>query len=268
VNNPSDEGTRPDEASIRDAAGHDGRVVLVTGGTRGIGRTIAARYAGAGAAVVACGRTEPGDLPHGVEFAGCDVRDPDQVDALVAGIVDRRGRLDVAVNNAGGAPYAESATVSPRFNERVVALNLLAPFTVAQAANRVMQAQPEGGTIVNVTSVSGTRPSPGSAAYGAAKAGLLNLTQTLAVEWAPKVRVNAIVAGIIATEAVHETYGDDATIARVAATIPAGRMGTGDDVAAACLFLSSPAAAFVSGAALQVHGGNESPAWLRAFTGV
>jgi NAD(P)-dependent dehydrogenase (short-subunit alcohol dehydrogenase family) len=242
---------------------HTGRVVLVTGGTKGIGRGIASAYAESGATVVVCGRSTPADLGDGASgpaFVACDVRDPDQVAALVDTIVDRFGRLDVAVNNAGGAPWVDSATASPRLNEKVIALNLLAPFTVAQAANRVMQAREEGGAIVNVASVSGTRPSPRSAAYGAAKAGLLNLTQTLAVEWAPRVRVNAVVAGLMATEEVDLHYGDAATQARAAATVPAGRMGTPADVAAACVWLSSPAAAYVSGAALAVHGGNERPA--------
>jgi NAD(P)-dependent dehydrogenase (short-subunit alcohol dehydrogenase family) len=192
------------------------------------------------------------------------VRDPDQVLALVDAVLERHGRLDVAVNNAGGAPFAESATASPRFNEAIIRLNLIAPFSVAQASNRVMQAQPEGGVIVNIASVSGTRPSPGTAAYGAAKAGLVNLTQTLAVEWAPKVRVNAVVGGLIATEQAHLHYGDEAAIRRVAATVPAGRLGTPGDVADACLYLSSPLAAFVSGAALTVHGGGERPAFLAA----
>jgi NAD(P)-dependent dehydrogenase (short-subunit alcohol dehydrogenase family) len=243
---------------------HTGRVVLVTGGTKGIGRGIAGRYGEAGATVVVCGRTAPDDAGPAA-FVACDVRDPEQVTALVERIVADHGRLDVVVNNAGGGPIADSATVSPRLVERVVALNLLAPFTVAQAANLVMRDQPEGGAIVNIASVSGTRPSPGAAAYAAAKAGLLNLTQTLAVEWAPKVRVNAVIAGLIATDQVEEHYGDAATVARVAATVPLGRMGTPGDVADACVYLSSSAAAYVTGAAVALHGGNEWPAYLGAL---
>src|SRR5207247_11402657 len=120
-----------------------------------------------------------------------------------------------------------------------VRLNLPAPLHVAVAANRIMQAQAEGGSIVNIASVSGVRPSPGAAAYGAAKAGLLNLTQTLAVEWAPKVRVNAITAGLIRTEQSHLHYGDEAGVERVGATVPLGRMGEPDDIASACVFLAS-----------------------------
>jgi NAD(P)-dependent dehydrogenase (short-subunit alcohol dehydrogenase family) len=137
---------------------------------------------------------------------------------------------------------------------------------VAQAANRVMRTQEGGGAIVNIASVSGIRPSPGTAAYGAAKAGLLNLTETLGVEWAPQVRVNAVVAGLIATEQAHLFYGDEAGQGRVAATVPMARLGTPDDVAGACLFLSSPAAAWVTGAALRVHGGNEWPSYLSAVS--
>lgn len=238
-----------------------GRVVLVTGGAKGIGRVIVDRFAGAGAAVVACGRNEPDDL-SGASFITCDVRDPEEVDAMVARIADEHGRLDVAVNNAGGSPSAEAATASPRFSEAIIRLNLLAPLHVAQAVNRVMQEQEDGGSIVNIASVSGIRPSPTTAAYGAAKAGLLNLTQTLAVEWAPKVRVNAVTAGLIRTELAGVHYGDEEGIAAVGATVPLGRMGDPSDVASACLYLASPLAAYVSGANIVVHGGGERPAYL------
>jgi NAD(P)-dependent dehydrogenase (short-subunit alcohol dehydrogenase family) len=240
-----------------------GRVVLVTGGAKGIGRVIVDQFAGAGATVVACGRNEPDDLP-GASFITCDVRDPEQVDTMVARIVDEHGQLDVAVNNAGGSPSAEAATASPRFSEAIIRLNLLAPLHVAQAANRVMQEQLDGGSIVNIASVSGIRPSPTTAAYGAAKAGLLNLTQTLAVEWAPKVRVNAVTAGLIRTELAAMHYGDEEGIAAVGATVPLGRMGDPSDVASACLYLASPLAAYISGANIVVHGGGERPAYLSA----
>ena len=240
-----------------------GRVVLVTGGTKGIGRVIAERFAEEGATAVVCGRNEPERRGH-ASFIACDVRDPEQVDAMIDRIIREHGRLDVAVNNAGGSPSADSATASPRFSEAIIKLNLLGPLFVAQAANRVMQVQDDGGSIVNIASISGMRPTPNTAAYGAAKAGLLNLTQTLAMEWAPKVRVNAVTAGLIQTELAHLFYGDADAIQRVAATVPVGRMGEPDDIASACLFLASPAAGFITGSNLVVHGGGERPPYIEA----
>lgn len=250
----------------------DGQVVIVTGGGRGVGRGISERFLDAGAQVVVCSRTRPETLPSNDEgeagFIECDVRKPEQIERAVAAVIERYGHLDVLVNNAGGSPYAEAATASPRFSESIVRLNLLAPLHFAQQANAAMQRQAEGGSIINVASVSGVRPSPGTAAYAAAKAGLLALTVTLAVEWAPKVRVNAVTAGLIRTEQSELHYGDEAGIAAVGATIPLGRMGEPRDVGDACLFLASPLARYVSGASLLVHGGGERPAFLGAAKNV
>jgi NAD(P)-dependent dehydrogenase (short-subunit alcohol dehydrogenase family) len=248
-----------------------GKAALVTGGARGVGRGITEAFLAAGADVMVCGRSEvPSDrLPRAdgrqAQYLRADLREFEEASATVSATAERFGRLDVLVNNAGGSPPAPSADISPRFVAQVVALNLLAPFYCAQAANGVMQQQSEGGVIVNIGSVSGLRPSPGTAAYGAAKAGLLNMSRTLAVEWAPAVRVNCIVPGLIATEAADDHYGGPSGIDAVAATVPMGRMGTPADVAGACLFLASSLASYISGAALEVHGGGEHPAYLTAL---
>lgn len=249
----------------------DDAVVLVTGGVRGVGAGISRTFLQAGARVVVCARREP-EQPvsqggRSAEFSACDVRDGEQVRALVDEVVRRHGRLDVVVNNAGGAPYAEAAAASERFHAKIVELNLLAPLLVAQAANAVMQQQPQGGSIVMVGSVSGTRPSPGTAAYGAAKAGLANLTQSLAVEWAPKVRVNGLAVGMVRTEQSELHYGDAEGVERVGRTVPLGRLAEPGEVGACALFLASPLASYVSGATLTVHGGGERPAFLAAAAG-
>ncbi len=245
-----------------------GRAVIVTGGTRGVGRGITERFLEAGADVLICGRNAPDALPSAggreASFTVADVREVEQVAQVIGAAEERYGRLDVLVNNAGGAPEAEAATASPRFHESIIRLNMIAPLHFAQAANAVMQEQEGGGVVINIASVSATRPSPGTAAYGAAKAGLLSLTQSLAVEWAPKVRVVAVTAGMIQTELSHLHYGDEAGLARVANTVPLERMGTPRDVGDVCLFLASPLASYVSGASVLMHGGGEKPAFLDA----
>ncbi|MGK8521795.1 SDR family oxidoreductase [Nocardia asteroides] len=247
-----------------------GRVVLVTGGVRGVGAGVSRAFLAAGATVVACAR-RPAEAPveadgRAIDYVPCDVRDPDAVHALIETITERYGRLDHLVNNAGGAPFALAAEASKNFHSKIVELNLLAPLAMAQAANTVMQEQAEGGSIVNVSSVSGHRPSPGTAAYGAAKAGVDSLTGSLAVEWAPKVRVNSLVVGPVDTELSRLHYGDQDGVDAVGRTIPLGRMARPDDVGRCAVFLASPLAAYVSGATLLVHGGGELPAFLAAST--
>lgn len=242
----------------------EGRVALVTGGAKGVGRGICTRLLDAGAVVVTCGRSEPESLPTSSDgarlvttFVRADVRDAEAVVAMVDDVVASHGRIDVVVNNAGGTPVVPAAEASPRFSESIVRLNLLSALHVATAAHRHMVGQSDGGSIVNVTSLSGMRPSPGSAAYGAAKAGLINLTTSLAMEWAPLVRVNCVSAGMVRTEAFEDYYGGAEGAAAVSATVPMGRVAEPTDVGDAVAFLASARAAFISGANLVVHGGGE-----------
>ncbi|WP_424537144.1 SDR family oxidoreductase [Sphaerisporangium viridialbum] len=248
---------------------YTGRVVLVTGGSRGIGAGIASAFLGAGAEVVVCARKPPERMPREPEgllrggtgpfrqarYLAADVRDPGDVDGLLGEIEREYGRLDLVVNNAGGSPGAPLAGTSPRLHAKIIELNLTAPLLVSQRAYPLLSAS--AGSIVMIGSVSGDRPSPGTSAYGAAKAGLHHLAGCLAAEWAPAVRVNTVVVGLAETENAAGHYGG--SFDQVAATVPAGRMARPQDVAEACLWLGSPG--FVTGARVHVHGGGEIPAW-------
>lgn len=235
-------------------------VVLVTGGQRGIGRGISAAFIQAGATVITCGRSDVEVPLAGTTHFQCDVRDRESVEALVDGIVDGHGRLDVLVNNAGGAPATDAATASPSFHDKIIALNLNAPLLASQVAHRAMQER--GGSIVNISSIGAHRPAPTIAAYAAAKAGLDSLTKSLAMEWGPKVRVNSIDVGLCRTEQTDDHYGGDDRVAKIEATIPLGRMARPEEVGNVAVFLSSDLASYVSGAWLTCDGGGEPPVFL------
>ncbi|MDQ0580380.1 SDR family oxidoreductase [Streptomyces rishiriensis] len=238
----------------------DGKVAVVTGGTRGVGAGIARSLARAGAQVVVCARRPPEHPPDTAGFVPLDVRDADAVQRFFTGLP----RLDILVNNAGGSPYRPLAHTDAARHARVIELNLLAPLTVSLAAyDHLKHAH---GSIVMIGSVSGSRPSPGSAAYGAAKAGLENLARSMAVEWAPEIRVNTLVVGMVRTELAHLHYGGVDGVEAVARTVPLGRLAHPADVGAAAVFLASDAARYISGASLLLHGGGERPAFLDAAT--
>ena len=241
-----------------------GTSVLVTGGTKGVGRGIAQRFADAGATVIVCARREPETpLPAGWHFLAADLRDAE----AAADAVDRAhgvaGRLDCVVNNAGGSPPADSAEAPAKFTQRIVELNLLAPYYVAQRAHHHMTAAGRG-SIINIGSVVSNRPSPTTAAYGAAKAGLKQLTTTLAMEWAPTVRVNTITVGLILTEQAALFYGEGAERERIERGIPMQRFAMPSDVGDIAVWLASDLAGYVTGAEIAAHGGGERPPFLGA----
>lgn len=238
-----------------------GKTIIVTGGGRGIGRGIADHFAAQGASLIICGRKEPSDLPNNSHFIALDIREADAGSRLVDFALEKTGRIDCLINNAGGGPPVASKDASPNLTQKVIALNLLAPINLAQAAYGPLK--DSGGSIINISSVSATRSSPGSVAYGAAKAGLLNVTTSLAMEWAPDIRVNAIIVGLVKTEASLDHYGGEKGMAHLANSLPMKRMGTPKDIALACAFLADPANAYVSGACLEVFGGGEPPSFLK-----
>ena len=246
------------------------KVVIVTGGTKGIGKQIAQSFLKEKAKVIICARTQPKEtIQVGESIADyfqCDVRESSQIMALIDYCIATYGRLDILVNNAGGAPPADSSSASERFTKSVIDLNLVAPLIFAQMARKAMIDKGDGGLIINISSVSGMRANPMGVAYGAAKAGLLNATETLALEWGPEIRVVSVTAGLILTEDSRAFYGDDESVSEIEKTIPMRRLGGPEDVANACLFVASEASNWISGSNLVIHGGGENPSYLSATT--
>ena len=246
-------------------------MVLVTGGSRGIGRACCAAFAKAGWDVAFCyARDEAGaaETRRLIEACGagalalrCDVRSEAQVNEMFSALPG----LSALVNNAGVSLFSQLQDTSLAQWREVFAVNCEGAFLCTRAAVPLFLRR-GGGAIVNISSVSAHRPSPGTASYGAAKAGVDSLTRSLAVEWAPHVRVNSVVVGPVKTELAEMHYGDSDGIAAVDATVPMGRMADPVDVGHAVSFLASPLARFITGAELLVHGGGERPAFLDAST--
>ena len=240
--------------------------VVVTGGTKGIGAEIAKAYLKLNANVYILARQKPSRTiqlkGNKATFIECDIRDINSLDNAVMEIKNLSKSIDILINNAGGSPLNDALKASFKFHEAIIDLNLSAPLNVSQRFAKIMIKQKTVSNIINISSVTATRPTPGSAAYGAAKGGLVNLTKTLAVEWAPKIKVNSIIVGYIETENSILHYGSKKEINKVAKTIPMKRMGKPEDIAKACIFFCSDLADWVTGAALEVHGGGEKPSYL------
>jgi NAD(P)-dependent dehydrogenase (short-subunit alcohol dehydrogenase family) len=240
----------------------DGKVVVVTGASRSIGRATAVALGEAGAHVVAASRSpellesvcEDIDAAGGRAFAvTCDVSDPDSVDALFATCVEEVGNPYGVVANAGVfQEWGPTSELELGEWERVIATDLTGVLHTCRAAKRVMSA---GGSIVAVSSLAGLVALPGAAAYSAAKAGVTGLVRSLAVEWAADgIRVNAVAPGFVVRD--DDPFADNAErLAEIAAKTPLGRRGEPREVGLAIAFLCSPAASFITGATLPVDGG-------------
>jgi NAD(P)-dependent dehydrogenase (short-subunit alcohol dehydrogenase family) len=249
--------------SLRDAFEMTDRVAVVTGSGQGIGRAIAWGLADFGCDVVLNARrlADLEETAAGVRERGRralvvdgDIRDLSETIAERA--IDEFGRLDIWVNNVGGSDDKTTRalvdTPDDTFRSQLE-LNLTSAFQGCKAAARHMG---DRGCIVNISSGAGTRGSPATGPYAAAKAGMNNMSQTLALELAPRIRVNTVAPGPVVTEAFRDTLTDDpAKLAQVTASIPLGRTGTPDDIAAAVVYLASDAASWVTGQLLLVAGG-------------
>jgi len=243
-----------------------GRVAIVTGGGTGIGKAIALELAGLGADVVVASRNpqhlEPTAdaitaLGRGALAIPTDIRVPAQVEALMEQTVAQFGKIDILINNAGGQYPGPAEELSIEGWRSVIDLNLNATFYCSQAAARQMM-RTGGGAIVNIVATFGLRAAPGLAHAAAARAGVVNLTRTLALEWAKhNIRINAVAPGIIMTEgALAEMLIDPAGIERIEQAIPLKRLGVPDDIAPLVAFLVSDAAAYLTGETIAVDGGN------------
>ena len=245
------------------------KVAIVTGAGQGIGRGIAIGLAEAGADVVVAARTasDLADVVAQIEATGrrglavpTDVMQSDQLEHLVAETIRVFGRLDILVNNAGGTPPRPATATSERFFEVAMHFNVVAPFLLAKLAAQAMVDTSGSGCVVNISSRSADMGLTSFVAYGAGKAALNRMTENLALEFAPRVRVNAIGTGGIDTQALASILQDQDLRREYVARTPMGRPGTPADIACAALFLASPASAWVTGTVLRVDGGAIVPA--------
>ena len=250
--------------SVSETLRLDGRTALVTGASRGIGRQAALTLAAAGATVVLAARSaeDLAEVAAAARQAGApdalvavtDVMDEEAVEAAAGAAVEDTGRLDVVVNVAGGQGFtAYVADTRSEGWDKVLALNLRSVFVGCRAA---MAHLPQGGSIVNVASIAGFTASPGLAAYGAAKAGVISLTRTLAVEAAPHgVRVNCLAPGWVRTELTRRMWSDPETSRALVAQIPLGRWADVEELSGPLLLLASDAGSYITGTTLVVDGG-------------
>jgi 7-alpha-hydroxysteroid dehydrogenase len=236
------------------------RVVVVTGAARGIGRATALVAARFGARVAVCDRDADGLAAVTADVSRVlDVRDDDARAGFVAAVVAELGRVDVLVNNAGGTPPRAAMQTSERFFEAALRFNVTSAFLLSKLAARAMVDTAGEGTIVNISSRSSDMVQTGFVAYSAAKAALNMMTRTLASELAPRVRVNAISVGGVATQSLEIVLTDDTLRAQFEANTPMHRPGEPEDIACAALYLASAASSWVTGKVFQVDGGTEAP---------
>jgi citronellol/citronellal dehydrogenase len=248
----------------------DGQVAIVTGGGSGLGRAAALELAGLGAQVVVAGRRQE-PLDETAELAGegrvegraCDIREEDQVDALVDGVLERHGGIDLLVNNAGGQFLSPAEDITPKGFRTVIRLNVEGTWLMTHAvASRAMMPEARGGKIVNVT-LSPHHGLPGMAHSSAARAAVENLTRVLSIEWARfGIRLTAVAPGPMATETMRTKYPRE-VVEGAAGTVPLGRLGTEEEFAWLIAYLASPAGDYFSGAVLTIDGARDN--WFGAW---
>jgi NAD(P)-dependent dehydrogenase (short-subunit alcohol dehydrogenase family) len=241
-----------------------GKVVLITGGSRGLGREMALAFAERGADLVIASRKLPAceEVAREIEAKGrralahaCHVGRWDELDGLVDAAYARFGRVDVLINNAGMSPlYPSLDAISEELFDKVVGLNLKGPFRMSALIGSRM-AKGDGGCIINISSTASLNPSPTSEPYGAAKAGLNAITRSFAFAYGPKVRVNCIVAGPFLTD-ISKAWDMDAFEKLQAPRLALKRGGQPNEIVGAALYLASPSAAFTSGTLVRVDGGS------------
>ena len=244
-------------------------VAVVTGAGRGIGAATAVALAQAGADVVISARTEDqlAKVAREVEAAGrravvvsADLTDLDAVAGLAATAVDAFGRLDIVVNNLGGAMPRPFLATKPRHLTDAFQFNVAIAHQLTQAAVPYLLDSPgQAGTVINISSVLGRVAGRGYLAYGTAKAAVAHYTRLAAADLAPRIRVNAVAVGSVATSALDIVLTDDALRGQMERATPLGRIGDPEDVAAAVLYLASPAGRYITGKVLEVDGGLEQP---------